>query len=64
MNRKKIIRIILVVLAVAALLAVGGYALWKNGFFEKINSVEALREVIAGAGVWGGTRCSDFWTRA
>ena len=54
MNRKKIIRIILVVLAVAALLAVGGYALWKNGFFEKINSVEALREVIAGAGVWAG----------
>ena len=46
MNRKKIIRIILVVLAVAALLAVGGYALWKNGFFEKINSVEALREVL------------------
>ena len=54
MNRKKIIRIILVVLAVAALLAAGGYALWKNGFFEKINSVEALREVIAGAGVWAG----------
>ena len=54
MNRKKIIRIILAVLAVAALLAAGGYALWKNGFFEKINSVEALREVIAGAGVWAG----------
>ena len=54
MNRKKIIRIIVVVLAVAALLAAGGYALWKNGFFEKINSVEALREVIAGAGVWAG----------
>ena len=41
-------------LAVAALLAAGGCALWKNGFFEKINSVEALREVIAGAGVWAG----------
>ena len=54
MNRKKIIRIIVVVLAVAALLVMGGYALWKNGFFEKINSVEALREVIAGAGVWAG----------
>ena len=54
MNRKKIIRIIVVVLAVAALLAAGGCALWKNGFFEKINSVEALREVIAGAGVWAG----------
>ena len=54
MYRKKIIRIIAVVLAVAALLAMGGYALWKNGFFEKINSVEALREVIAGAGVWAG----------
>ena len=53
-NRKKIIRIILVVLAVAALLAAGGCTLWKNGFFEKINSVEALREVIAGAGVWAG----------
>ena len=51
MNRKKIIRIIVVVLAVAALLAAGGCALWKNGFFEKINSVEALREVSAGAGV-------------
>ena len=44
MNRKKIIRIILAALAVAALLASGGCALWKNGFFEKINSVEALRE--------------------
>ena len=54
MNRKKIIRIILAALAVAALLASGGCALWKNGFFEKINSVEALREVIAGAGVWAG----------
>ena len=54
MNRKKVIRIILAALAVAALLAAGGYALWKNGFFEKINSVEALREVIAGAGVWAG----------
>ena len=54
MNRKKIIRIILAVLAVAALLAAGGCALWKNGFFEKINSVEALREVIADAGVWAG----------
>lgn len=32
----------------------GGYALWKNGFFEKINSVEALREVIAGTGMWAG----------
>ena len=53
-NRKKIIRIIVVVLAVAALLAAGGYALWKNGFFEKINSVEALREVIAGTGMWAG----------
>ena len=53
-NRKKIIRIILAVLAAAALLAAGGCALWKNGFFEKINSVEALREVIAGAGVWAG----------
>ena len=46
MNRKKGIRILLTVLTVAALLAAGGYALWKNGFFEKINSVEALREVI------------------
>ena len=46
MNRKKIIRIIVVALAVAALLAAGGCALWKNGFFEKINSVEALREVL------------------
>ena len=54
MNRKKIIRIIVVVLAVTALLAAGGCALWKNGFFKKINSVEALREVIAGAGVWAG----------
>ena len=53
-NRKKIIRIILAALAVAALLAAGGYALWKNGFFEKINSVEALREVIAGTGMWAG----------
>ena len=41
-------------LTVAALLAAGGYALWKNGFFEKINSVEALREVIAGTGMWAG----------
>ena len=54
MNRKKIVRILLIVLAVAAVLAAGGYALWKNGFFEKINSVDALREVIAGAGAWAG----------
>ena len=54
MNRKKSIRVILIVLAVAAALAAGGYALWKNGFFEKINSVDALREVIAGAGAWAG----------
>ena len=54
MNRKKGIRILLTVLTVAALLAAGGYALWKNGFFEKINSVEALREVIAGTGMWAG----------
>ena len=54
MNRKKSIRVILIVLAVAAVLAAGGYALWKNGFFEKINSVDALREVIAGAGAWAG----------
>ena len=54
MNRKKGIRIFLTVLIVAALLAAGGYALWKNGFFEKINSVEVLREVIAGAGMWAG----------
>ncbi|MFR2149882.1 MAG: TVP38/TMEM64 family protein [Christensenellales bacterium] len=54
MNRKKGIRILLTVLTVAVLLAAGGYALWKNGFFEKINSVEALREVIAGTGMWAG----------
>ncbi|MFQ9449184.1 MAG: TVP38/TMEM64 family protein [Christensenellales bacterium] len=54
MNRKKGIRILLTVLTAAALLAAGGYALWKNGFFEKINSVEALREVIAGTGMWAG----------
>ena len=54
MNRKKIIRILLIVAVVAALLAAGGYALWKRGVFEKINSVEALREVIAGAGMWAG----------
>ena len=52
MKRKKGIRILLTVLTVAALLAAGGYALWKNGFFEKINSVEALREVIAGTGMY------------
>ena len=54
MNRKKIIRILLIVTVVAALLAAGGYALGKRGVFEKINSVEALREVIAGAGMWAG----------
>ena len=60
MNSKKIIRILLIVLVIAAVLAAGGYALWKNGFFEKINSVDALREVIAGAGMWAGgvySRC-------
>ena len=54
MNRKKIIRILLIAAVVAALLAAGGYALGKRGVFEKINSVEALREVIAGAGMWAG----------
>ena len=42
MNRKKIIRIITVALAVAALLAAGGYALWKNGFFQHGQTEMAL----------------------
>ncbi len=53
-RNKKVIRIILIIAAIAAALAGGGYALWKTGVFERINSVEELREVISGAGAWAG----------
>ena len=53
-RNKKVIRIILIIAAIAAALAGSGYALWKTGVFERINSVEELREVISGAGAWAG----------
>ena len=52
-HRKTVCRLV-VALAVIAALAGCGYALWKTGVFERINSVEELREVISGAGAWAG----------
>lgn len=53
-EHRKIVRWLLIALAVIAALAVCGYALWKTGVFERINSVDELREVISGAGAWAG----------
>lgn len=53
-EHRKIVRRLLIALAVIAALAGCGYALWKTGVFERINSVDELREVISGAGVWAG----------
>lgn len=53
-KHKKVIRIALIVVVLAAVLAGCGYALWKTGVFERINSVDELRAVISGAGVWAG----------
>ena len=53
-EHRKIVRRLVIALAVIAALAGCGYALWKTGVFERINSVEELREVISGAGAWAG----------
>ena len=53
-EHRKIVRRLLIALAVIAVLAGCGYALWKTGVFERINSVDELREVISGAGAWAG----------
>ena len=53
-EHRKIVRRLVIALAVIAALAICGYALWKTGVFERINSVEELREVISGAGAWAG----------
>lgn len=53
-EHRKIVRRLLIALAVIAALAGCGYALWKTGVFERINSVDELREVISGAGAWAG----------
>lgn len=53
-EHRKIVRRLVIALAVIAVLAVCGYALWKTGVFERINSVDELREVISGAGAWAG----------
>ena len=53
-EHRKTVRRLLIALAVIAVLAVCGYALWKTGVFERINSVDELREVISGAGAWAG----------
>ena len=53
-EHRKIVRRLVIALAVIAALAVCGYALWKTGVFERINSVDELREVISGAGAWAG----------
>ena len=53
-EHRKIVRRLLIALAVIAVLAGCGYALRKTGVFERINSVDELREVISGAGAWAG----------
>ena len=53
-EHRKTVRRLIIALAVIAALAGCGYALWKTGVFERINSVEELREVISGAGAWAG----------
>ena len=53
-KHQKTIRVALIVLAVILTLAGCGYALYKTGIFERINSVEELRDVIAGTGAWAG----------
>ena len=53
-EHRKTVRRLVIVLAVIAALAGCGYALWKTGAFERINSVDELREVISGAGAWAG----------
>ena len=53
-EHRKIVRRLVIALAVIAALAGCGYALWKTGVFERINSVDELREVISGAGAWAG----------
>ena len=53
-EHRKTVRRLVIALAVIAALAGCGYALWKTGVFERINSVEELREVISGAGAWAG----------
>ena len=53
-EHRKIVRRLVIALAVIAVLAGCGYALWKTGVFERINSVDELREVISGAGAWAG----------
>lgn len=40
--------------AAALLLAAGGYAAWRSGLFERLSSVEGLREFIGAAGPWAG----------
>lgn len=49
-NQKRIA----LLLAAVLLLAAGGYAAWRSGIFERINSVEALRAFIGAAGPWAG----------
>ena len=53
-EHRKTVRRLVIALAVIAALAGCGYALWKTGVFERINSVDELREVISGAGAWAG----------
>ena len=53
-EHRKIVRRLVIALAVIAALAGCGYVLWKTGVFERINSVDELREVISGAGAWAG----------
>lgn len=50
----RVLRMVLIVLALAAAIAAGGYALLRSGWLERLGSVEDLREMIAATGVWGG----------
>ena len=50
----RVLRIVLIALALAAAVAACGYALYRSGWLERLNSVEDLREMIAATGIWGG----------
>lgn len=50
----RVLRIVLIVLVLAAAIAAGGYALLRSGWLERLGSVEDLREMIAATGIWGG----------
>lgn len=54
MKNKKTTRRVLLAVVVVAALSAAGYGLYRSGWIQKINSVEALRELIDKAGPMAG----------